>query len=152
MNNNRVIWSEGLFLRPQHFQQMERSIETLVGLRTSGATAHAWGFTRLQIDGEALKTGHVSITQAAGILPDGTPFAIPDESPAPPSLEVARDLKQAVVRLALPARRSGMPEFAIDPGPAAALARYLAVERAVEDSVLGMNEAADMQVGQLNLR
>jgi type VI secretion system protein ImpJ len=22
--NNRIVWSEGLFLRPQHFQQQER--------------------------------------------------------------------------------------------------------------------------------
>lgn len=28
--NNRVVWSEGMFLRPQHFQQHDRYLETLV--------------------------------------------------------------------------------------------------------------------------
>jgi type VI secretion system protein ImpJ len=29
--HNRVIWAEGLFLRPQHFQQAERYLERLMG-------------------------------------------------------------------------------------------------------------------------
>ena len=152
MSKNRVIWSEGLFLRPQHLQQMERSFEALVQIRVAGATAHPFGFTRLQIDEEALKTGRLSISQAAGVFPDGTPFAIPEESPAPPPLEVGTDLKDELIHLALPAQRAGMPEFAIDPGPAAVLARYVAADQAVEDSVLGMNESAEMQLGRLNLR
>ena len=152
MSKNRVIWSEGLFLRPQHLQQMERSLEALVQVRTAGSSAHSWGFSRLQIDEEALKTGRLSISQASGILPDGTPFAIPEESPAPPPLEVGADLKEVLIHLALPAQRAGMPEFAIDAGPAAVLARYLAADHAVEDSILGMHEAADMQLGRLNLR
>ena len=30
--NNKVIWSEGLFLRPQHMQQQERYLERYVEL------------------------------------------------------------------------------------------------------------------------
>ena len=29
-SNNRVVWSEGLFLRPQHFQQQERHLERYI--------------------------------------------------------------------------------------------------------------------------
>lgn len=152
MTKNRVVWSEGLFLRPQHLQQMERSLESLIDARTAGATAHGWGFTRLQIDDEALKTGRLSISRAAGILPDGTPFKIPEESAAPPPLDVAADLKESLVHLALPAQRAGIAEFAIDAGPNSVLARYLAADQAIEDNVLGMNEAAEMQLGRLNLR
>jgi len=36
MSRKRVIWSEGLFLRPQHFQQLERSVEMLVESRAAG--------------------------------------------------------------------------------------------------------------------
>jgi CheY-like chemotaxis protein len=28
--NNKTVWSEGMFLRPQHFQQHDRYLETLV--------------------------------------------------------------------------------------------------------------------------
>ena len=32
--NNRIVWSEGLFLRPQHFQQQERHLESWIEGRT----------------------------------------------------------------------------------------------------------------------
>ncbi len=152
MSRNRVIWSEGLFLRPQHFQQMERSVEMLVQARSGGALAHSWGFSKLVLDEEALKTGRVSIRQAAGVLPDGTPFSIPDEAPAPPPLEVPNDLKDALVYLALPAWRAGMPEFAVEASAQSVLARYVGFDRQVDDAVLGSHEAADMRLGRLNLR
>ena len=152
MSRNRVIWSEGLFLRPQHFQQMERSVELLVQARTSGALAHPWGFSKLLLDEEALKIGRVSIKQAAGVLPDGTPFSIPEECPAPPPLEVPTDLKDAFIYLTLPAWRSGMPEFSVDEGSHATLARYVGADHAVDDAVLGAQEPADMRLGRLNLR
>ena len=152
MSRNRVIWSEGLFLRPQHFQQMERSLELLVQARTKGALAQAWGFSELVLDEEALKIGRVSIKQAVGVLPDGTPFSIPQEVPAPPPLEVPNDLKDALVYLALPIFRAGMPEFAVDAGPNATLARYVGADHLVEDAVIGSDEPADMRLGRLNLR
>jgi type VI secretion system protein ImpJ len=33
--DNRVVWSEGLFLRPQHFQQADRYFENLVRRRAA---------------------------------------------------------------------------------------------------------------------
>jgi type VI secretion system protein ImpJ len=152
MSRNRVIWSEGLFLRPQHFQQMERSTELLVQARSQGALAHPWGFRELVIDDEALKIGRVSVKRASGVLPDGTPFSIPEECPAPPPLEVPTDLKDELVYLALPAWRAGMPEFSVDDGSHATLARYVGTDHQVEDAVLGSQEAADMRLGRLNLR
>ncbi len=152
MSRNRVIWSEGLFLRPQHFQQMERSVEMLVQARTAGMLAHPWGFSRLVLDDEALKIGRVSIKEAQGVLPDGTPFAIPQEYPAPPPLEVPTDLKDAFIYLALPAWRSGMPEFAVESSSQSVLARYVGADQEVADAILGSQEAAEMRLGRLNLR
>ena len=105
MTRKRVIWYEGLFLRPQHFQQLERSIEMLVDARVEGAMAYAWGFSSLQIDQEALKMGRISVKSARGVLPDGTPFSIPDEYAAPPPLELPANARDAIIYLALPAQR-----------------------------------------------
>ena len=52
--NSKVIWSEGMFLQPQHFQQQDRYLEHLVEGRTRPLTRFAWGFTRLEIDLAAL--------------------------------------------------------------------------------------------------
>ncbi len=88
---NKVVWSEGLFLRPQHFQQQDRYLETFVEERTRTLRAYSWGVTELKLDEEALTLGKLAIAQARGVLPDGTPFAIPanDDPPLPCSASYA---------------------------------------------------------------
>ena len=152
MSRKRVIWSEGLFLRPQHFQQLERSVEMLVEARASGMLSPGWGLTSLRLDDEALKIGRLSIKAARGVMPDGTPFSIPEEYAAPLALEIGTEVKDTLVHLALPLVRSGMPEFAVDAGPSTALARFVGQDLRVEDNVLGVGDPADMKLGQLNLR
>src|ERR1041384_6347438 len=55
--HNRVVWAEGLFLRPQHFQQAERYFERLMSQRLESLAPYAAGFTKLQIDQELLQIG-----------------------------------------------------------------------------------------------
>src|SRR5436853_426337 len=59
--HNRVVWSEGLFLRPQHFQQAERYLERLTSQRLDALIPYAAGFTKLQIDQELLKIGRLNV-------------------------------------------------------------------------------------------
>jgi len=40
--NNRIVWSEGLFLRPQHFQQQERFLETYIEERAAPLRTYPW--------------------------------------------------------------------------------------------------------------
>ena len=53
--HNRVIWSEGLFLQPQHFQQQERYFERYVETRCRSLVPHAWGFTEIEFDRQLKK-------------------------------------------------------------------------------------------------
>lgn len=155
MNNNynRVIWSEGLFLRPQHFQQTERFLESWIECRIRSGFPYGYGFTRLELDQELLKQGKFGIRWASGILPDGTPFSIPDECPAPPPMDIPADCKDTIVVLALPLRRAGMPEMAADTNADySGLLRYRTADIVSSDAIAGMQNAADMRVGQLNLR
>ena len=152
MSRKRVIWSEGLFLRPQHFQQLERSVEMLVETRATGALTPAWGLSSLRLDEEALKFGRLAIKAARGVMPDGTPFAIPEEYVAPMAIEIGTEVKETLVHLALPLMRAGMPEFAVDNGPTTALSRFVGHDQRVEDNVLGVGDPAEMKLGQLNLR
>lgn len=151
MTRNRVVWSEGMFLRPQHFQQTERFIEMLVDARTGIARPHGWGFKSLHLDKQALATGFISLRSAEGVFPDGTPFCIPQDYPAPPPLEVGLHVKNTAVLLALPARRAGMPEFSLDDGAEAALVRYVGTDVHVKDTVQDMDDAAEMKLGRLKL-
>ena len=61
MWQNKVLWSEGLFLRPQHFQQQERWLERLVSQRVNAVESFDWGFVDLAIDQPALASGCLRI-------------------------------------------------------------------------------------------
>src|ERR1700730_13705041 len=104
-DRSKVIWSEGLFLRPQHFQQQERYLEAYVEGRAAPLRAESWGFEELELDRDVLAIGKLSIRRARGVFPDGTPFSIPDRDPPPAPLEVPADLRNARVYLALPPPR-----------------------------------------------
>ena len=63
--NAPVVWSDGLFLRPQHFQQFERALHARTDARLAASGGPAWGFTHLRLDAAALLTGHVGVAAAA---------------------------------------------------------------------------------------
>ena len=91
---NKVMWAEGMFLRTQHFQQAERYLEKLARTTVRALQPLAWGFSSLEIDQGLLKTGVFALTNASGILPDGTPFDIPGDDDHPLPLAVPADLRK----------------------------------------------------------
>jgi type VI secretion system protein ImpJ len=149
--NNRIVWSEGLFLRPQHFQQAERFIEWMVRAHSEGVNPHAWGFLAAQVDQEALKLGRVGLASATGLFPDGTPFSIPGEAGIPEPLAVPDDCRDQWVCLALPLRRPGMAEIALERSADTPLVRYVASEQEARDNVAELDSSAEMKVGELNI-
>jgi len=108
--NNRVIWSEGLFLRPQHFQQQDRYIERFVEGRSAGLRSHSWGLTELTIERDLLAIGKFGLARASGVFPDGTPFRMPDDEPLPAPVELGPNVRDAEVMLGIPLRNPGARE------------------------------------------
>ncbi len=149
--NRRVIWSEGLFLRPHHFQQQQRQFERSLDLRTTGARADGWGFAELELEPDLLMIGQFALRRARGVFPDGTPFAMPDDDPLPPPIEVTDTTRNQVVYLALPLRRQGIVEYERAPPPDS-MARYQSEQFNVRDSVAGFDGEASLEVGALRSR
>jgi len=147
---NRVVWSEGMYLRPQHFQQLERYVEQYVTRRTAGLQGAYWGWLHLDIDRDAYALGRVSLLGGAGVLPDGTPFSFGAED-APPPYEVPGDLTDELIVLALPLRRTGSEEviFSDDEGSAA---RFGVIEREVADGNAVALGPAVLQLARPRLR
>ena len=106
-SKNKVIWSEGMFLRPQHFQQQDRFVERLVDVRTGAVGSYYWGIQELTIDVEALELGKVSISSVRGIFPDGTPILAPEAEELPPIIEIPENTRDEIVYLCVPMRRPG---------------------------------------------
>lgn len=149
--DNRVLWSEGLFLQPHHLQQHDRYIERLTRGQAGVGTPYPWGLRRLAIDQDLLGLGKLAVTDCAGLLPDGTPFDAPGSDPLPPPLDLGDDAAGQVIYLALPLARPGAAESG---GPEArdAMLRYRAGELTVRDSMLGPGTETLMEVGRLDLR
>lgn len=145
--SNRVLWSEGLFLRPQHFQQQDRATEALVRGALQAAPHQSWGFTALQLDSAALETGRLAVASARGIFPDGTPFAIPETMDPPTPLVIARDAPAGAVQLGIPLEPPGGASF--DPAHAPASgARYRGVVAQVRDAVQGGGTAEELEIAR----
>jgi type VI secretion system protein ImpJ len=150
--DSRVLWSEGTFLQPQHFQQHDRHLECRLEARTRALRPYSWGFLELALDDALLELGKLALRTARGVLPDGTPFDCPARDPLPPPLDVPAALRDSLVTLALPLRRAGLDEADLDVGRPESLARYTAGELEVKDSNATFDRTALIQVGRLRLQ
>ena len=149
--NNKVVWSEGLFLKPQHFQQHDRYLEAYVEARCRALAPYSWGFTELKLDSALLGIGKIAIASARGVFPDGTPFDIPDHDRPPAPLDLDESVRETRVYLALPTRRFGERE--IDASEKAeGLARYVERELETRDASPEGQSTALMRVGTLRTR
>jgi type VI secretion system ImpJ/VasE family protein len=149
--NNRVAWREGMFLRPQHFQAQDRFIDALVRARVNSMCPWPWGFTELVVDEDLASLGKFGVTRATGVLPDGTPFAIPDDMPPPEPLDVPSEARDALIYLTLPAHQGGVSEFR-DSESNALDARFLVDERETADAFSDDRTTEAIDYGRPNLR
>lgn len=99
---SKVAWKEGLFLKPQHFQQADRYVENLIASRTAQITPYPWGVSELSFDQNQLRQGKIEIERVAGIFADGTPFDAPNTSPLPVEIPVPEDATGKMIWLTVP--------------------------------------------------
>lgn len=140
MANNKVIWTEGMFISPQHFQQSERYIENFVHELIHQNFSHYDGLTVLDIDRSMLDIGKVAIRRAKGIFPDGTPFDIQQRL----MLDIPVNTRNKKIYLALPISRPGV----INVGEHL---RYHMVEHAVFDITREDSDAVMVDLADLNI-
>src|SRR5512135_1714666 len=116
----KVLWSEGLFLTPQHFQQWDRYYEEFVSYRLRSLTTFAWGAEEVEFSTEALPNGVVELLRCRAVLPDGIPVMIPDVDPPPPSRNFTADFPPSTdrlnVHLAIPAWRPASANLSANGG------------------------------------
>ena len=149
--NNKVIWSEGLFLQPHHFQQQDRYLERYVETRCHALVPHSWGFTELEIERDHLTIGKLGLRRAAGVFPDGTPFRMPEDDPLPPPIDVGEQVRDQVVYLAIPLRRAGAPD--VERASATdGLARHDVRELETKDATSASGTPAVLEIGALRTR
>ncbi len=145
---NRVVWSEGMFMSPQHLQQLDRYHEGYVASRLQAVTTFDWGTVAVELDERALVAGQVRVQRFEGVLPDGLPIAFDGtHAEAPPARPIEGHFPpmQRVLEifLAVPSEREGAPAVASATTPTQGM-RYFTSQRPVVDAAGG---ATDVSVG-----
>lgn len=153
LNSNRVIWTEGLFIQQQHFQQQERYLEGLARRLFYGACGQwLWGFTDFAIDTALLKLGKLGLSTAVGVLPDGTPFDAPENDPLPQPVNLGDEAVGQVIYLSLPLVSREFPEYEMKKREGDSMARYAPRNVEVVDNTVTGRPPSVMLVGGLGLR
>jgi type VI secretion system protein ImpJ len=142
-----------MYLAPHHFQVQSRYFEDSIHFAISALCYEPYGFVGCGLDAEALRNGTLSLLHARGILPDGTPFHMPDCDPLPPARNVAdlfpptRD--KITVLLAIPERKPGGANCTPSPGDGPWV-RFMAEAKPVADETTGRDEKP-VQLGRKNV-
>lgn len=150
----KVIWKEGMFLQPQHFQQMERHLWNAFDMRIQAHNPHYYGVADLSVDDEALANGMFSLSRCRGVLPDGVAFDIPQDDVAPEARSFADHFppqRQSLdVHLALPLCSEGKMNALPAQAQAHTAARYRYRNMGVTDEVLG-SDSKEIELGVASL-
>ncbi|UMR30419.1 type VI secretion system baseplate subunit TssK [Massilia sp. MB5] len=85
----RLLWGEGLFLRPQHFQQQDQYHEARLHHTAQALHPYLWGIQALQIDAGALKANTLRLQALSIIFRDGEVVDAPGSDPLPPAIDLA---------------------------------------------------------------
>lgn len=150
-SRNRVIWREGLFIKPQHFQQQQRHADHMLHARLSALSDYFYGLQSLSINEDYLGFGRIALVSASGVMPDGTVFSIPVDDVLPPPLEVTDvSVANQKVYLALPLSVSGVSEVG-ESGQAVAT-RLQSHRHDLRDLHSDGGDITSLEVGKVSLR
>ncbi|MCI0993432.1 type VI secretion system baseplate subunit TssK [Pseudomonas corrugata] len=150
MNHDKVIWQEGMLLRPQHLQHNDRYFDHQLKFRTRFLSPYSWGFLALELDSQFLNMGQLVVSQASGVLPDGSLFEL-NSSAAPLVLEVPPNTSTTPIYLALPLVTGNRVESR-RPEQSDVLARYIAYDMQVADSNAAEALSSQISCGRPDLR
>ena len=150
---SRVVWSEGMYLGPHHFQTQSRYFEDSMAFLAAGLWREPWGLLHLEFDTKAMRNGTASVLSASGIFPDSLPFEIPNSDPPPPLRNLLDVFPSTDAELPLyltvPIRRDNGFDCDLSASPNGS--RFSPVQRVLRDETNGIDER-EIDLGRKNIR
>ncbi|MDR3087109.1 MAG: type VI secretion system baseplate subunit TssK, partial [Azoarcus sp.] len=150
----RVLWGEGMFLRPQHFQQQALFSGNAVAEALQTVQRHPWGLRRFEFDTAMLRDGLIHPHALEVTFHDGTRFAAPANEPLPLSRDL-NDLPQIGVTTTLYACLPNLDPYGANTAnaetPVSRPARYKSTHQTVGDLYTHALEA-DLSTLELDVR
>jgi len=152
---SRVVWSEGMYLGPHHFQVQGRYFEDSIRFATSSLWFEPWGLAGCELDSEALINGTLSVLHARGIFPDGLPFHMPQHDALPATRNIAEEFPmtrdRVTVYLAIPSRRENGLNCLSSEEAGTQPVRFVAENQLLFDETTGRDEKA-VRLGRKNIK
>ena len=151
MRNQPVHWSEGMFLRPHHFQAADRYWTETLSASEQWDHAYYYGLREFELSSEAAANYQVQVNFCHARMKDGTLIC------REPGQELDRiDLKEAFAReavvrvfLAVPKLKMGAANVAVGNSPDKS--RYEETKQLFQDESLGGNDQ-EVSLRALNVR
>ena len=140
---SKIVWAEGMYLAPHHFQAQNRYFEDSVHFATASLWKNGYGFSSCQLDADALRNGTVTLVHARGMFEDGLPFDIPGSDSLPESRNIAAifppTADHLTIELAIPRWLPDGQNCKLESGPDANT-RYSGVVEMLHDENTGRDE------------
>jgi type VI secretion system protein ImpJ len=165
MRHLPVNWSEGMFLRPHHFQAADRHAAERLAFSTIAAEPFCYGIVRLEIDPVALANRQLELRACQARLRDGglvwlepgeEPERVSLDTPLAEMVKLSAALGESLqsnetvrVYLAVPRFDPGGPNVS-PPGPDSR-SRFKALQQSLQDEASGGNDQ-EVDFLRLNLR
>lgn len=128
---SKILWGEGLFLRPQHFQRQDAYHEWRLAQSVRNLHPYAWGLKHISIDQDALKAGQLRLLELQLVMPDGELYNAPVEDELPESLSLEAEFGKSpefVVYAAMASLHESGTNFATTQARADTAVRYYPVQ------------------------
>ncbi|ODN42528.1 type VI secretion system baseplate subunit TssK [Piscirickettsia litoralis] len=147
MDTGKVVWSEGLFLKPHHFQQQDRYFEALLTQHQLCLQKYGWGIKTITISPTDIQQNKLTVSQCSAIFPDGTFINAGQGDISGLSLENIET--DTTIYLAI--TKSNEVGLEVDLDGTESKTRYNAVRKKVKNTTDSLNEYEDLIVGKLNI-
>ena len=126
---SKVLWGEGLFLRPQHFQQQDQYHEARLHHTAQTLHPYLWGVRHIKWDLDALRADKLRLLSLQARFRDGELADAPHSEPLPPAV----DLSALPVTLQEVTFSVALPSLAQDGGNVASNARFHQTQSSTPD-------------------
>jgi type VI secretion system protein ImpJ len=90
---SKILWGEGLFLRPQHFQRQDQYHEHRLNESIRAVHPYAWGVNQLQLDRDALSNNALRVLELSLRFQDGELYHAPGADDLPDTVDLSELLQ-----------------------------------------------------------
>ncbi len=146
----KVVWSEGIFIAPQHFQQQEKYFESRLDGYITNYNPFFYGVREMMFDESLFKQGIVKLSKLSATLDDGTMLELMGEQADELRIKLPHGVQESKLYIAIKAKNSGTNEVGFDKDSKDS--RYYGFDKQVSDLTDMKQEPRSLAVARLNVR